>query len=383
MRPSTSRRPNGPVSPGSRGSVEAEFLAAARKFAAPVRGVGLVLISVFGLLAVPGDVLPLGFALLGLVVVGAVVDFRLGASGRARPLVLAFAVGRVAAICAAQEWTGGHPNQWALNALTTTAITFQWEWSPKVALPATAGLLAVDLAVIGLGDGGATALRLVVEVGLTRLAFVLMRRSSRRVDELRERRAALERAEAVALERHRREREYLALLHDTASATFLLVAVHGRDTDPAQVAGYARQDLAVLTGSSGGATTQDSPVDLTTSLRAVVERGPLTVDARWHQGAVVPASVALALVRAVREALANVERHAGVRNAVLSVRGDGERVVVEVEDAGKGFHPDEVPHLRRGIRSSVVERMTAVGGSAAVTSRPGEGTSVRLEWPVG
>jgi signal transduction histidine kinase len=371
------------MSPGSRGSVEGEFLAAARRFAPRVRGIGLVLISVFGLLAVPDDVLPIGFALLGLVVVGAVVDCWVGISGRARPLALAFAVARVAAISATQEWTAGHPNQWALNALTTTAITFQWEWSPKVALPATAGLLAFYLAVVGFGDGSATALRLVVEVGLTRLAFVLMRRSSRRVDELRERRAALERAEAVALERHRREREYLALLHDTASATFLLVAVHGRDTDPAQVADYARHDLAVLTGASGGPTTQDSPVDLTASLRAVADRSPLTVDTRWQAGSVVPASVALALVRAVREALANVERHAGVRHAALSVRGEGERFVVEVDDGGLGFHPDEVPHFRRGIRGSVVERMVAVGGSAAVTSRPGEGTSVRLEWPGG
>ncbi|WP_447002632.1 sensor histidine kinase [Saccharothrix isguenensis] len=363
--------------------MEAEFLATARRFAAPVRGVGLVLISVFGLLAVPGDALPLGFALLGLVVVGAVVDCWVGASGRARPLALAFAVARVAAICATQEWTGGPPHQWALHALTTTAITFQWEWPPRIALPATAGLLAVDLAVVGFGDGSATVLRLVVEVGLTRLAFVLMRRSSKRVDVLRERRAALERAEAVALERHRREREYLALLHDTASATFLLVAVHGRDTDPAQVAEYAQRDLAVLTGSSGGPTPQDSPVDLTASLRAVVERSPLTVHARWRTGSVVPASVALALVRAVREALANVERHAGVRNAALSVHGDGERVVVEVRDAGLGFHLDEVPHFRRGIRGSVVERMTGVGGTATVTSRPGAGTSVRLEWPGG
>jgi signal transduction histidine kinase len=97
----------------------------------------------------------------------------------------------------------------------------------------------------------------------------------------------------------------------------------------------------------------------------------------------VPASVALALVRAVRETLTNVERHAGVRTATLSLRTDGDRVVVDVADAGAGFLPAAVPPARRGLRGSVVERMTAVGGRAEVTSRPGEGTTVRLVWPDG
>lgn len=367
------------------GSVEAGFVTSARRFAGPVRGITLVLISAFGLLAVPDGALPLGFAVLGLVVAGAAVDCWAGLramAGWAGWAALAFAVARVVAICATQEQTGGASGQWAVNALTTTAITAQWDWSPRVTVPVTAGLLAVELAFAG-GDGGAIVARLVIECVLARLAFVLLRRSSRHVDELRTRRAALARAEAMSLERHRREREYLALLHDTASSTFLLVAVHGQDTEPAQVAEYARHDLAVLTGAAGGPAAQDTPVDLKASLRTVVDRGPLTVEPRWQDGMLVPASVALALVRAVRETLTNVERHAGVRTATLSAHTEDGRVVVAVTDTGTGFRPDEVPRSRRGIRGSVVERMTAVGGSAAVTSRPGEGTTVRLVWPRG
>lgn len=372
-----------PVAEFTPGSVEAEFLASARRYAAVVRGLVLLLISAFGLLALPGDALPLGFALFGLVVVGAVVDCLDGFSGRLAPLTLTFAVARVAAICVTQEWGGGQPNQWALNALTTTAITMQWEWPPKVSLPVTAGLLAVHMTMVGVGERGAIGLRLLVECLMARLAFVLLQHSSRRVDLLRARREALARAEAVAVARHRQERELLALLHDTASATFLLVAAHGRDTDPGQVAEYARHDLKVLTGATGGQTSQDRPVDLNIALRSVVDRSPLTVDVLWREGAVVPASVALALVRAVREALANVERHAGVRDATLSIHVEGGRVVVAVDDVGVGFRLGEVPHSRRGIRGSVIERMTAAGGRALVTSRPGAGTSVRLVWPGG
>ncbi|MFE2753624.1 sensor histidine kinase [Actinosynnema sp. NPDC059335] len=353
------------------GQVESELLAAVARFAGPVRGVGVTLISAFGVLSVPTEALPLGLGLFGLVLVGAVADF----SSPKPALVLA--VARVVALCAAHDQIGG-TGQWTLNVLTTTAITLHWEWSPKVAVPTTAALLVVHVTAVGWD--GAAVLRVVVECTLARAAYLLLRRSSRRVDELRVRRAASERAEAVALERRRREREYLALLHDTASATFLMVAVHGREADPAEVAGYARRDLDLLTGTSG--VPRDSAVDVGSSLRAVVERSPLAVDARWEP-AEVPASVALALVRAVREALANVERHAGTGAAQLRVRAsDGGGVVVEVTDAGPGFDVGAVSGHRRGLRGSVVERMAAAGGRAEVTSRPGR-TTVRLAWPHG
>ena len=352
------------------GQVENELLTAFARFAGPVRGVGLVLISLFGVLTVPGGALPSGLALCGLVLVGAVADFR------APRVALVLAVVRVVALCAAQEEFGGG-GAWALNVLTTTAITLQWEWGPKVTVPTTAGLLVVYLTAVSWD--GAVVSRVVVECVLARLALLLLRRSSRRVDELRTRRVAMERLEAVALERRRREREYLALLHDTASATFLMVAVNGREADPAEVAGYARRDLELLTGSAGG--PRDSAVDVGSSLRAVVERSSLDVDARW-ESVVVPASVALALVRAVREALTNVERHAGTGAARVRVRGTGQGVEVEVTDEGCGFDVAAVSGHRRGLRGSVVERMAAVGGRAEVTSRPGR-TTVRLEWSGG
>jgi signal transduction histidine kinase len=345
------------------GSVEAEFVASARRYAAPVRGIGLVLIGVFGLLAVPEEATPLGLALFGLVLAGAAVDCW----AKPQAVILTFAIARAAALCATQEWTDGE--QWALNSLTTTAITLFWEWSPKVAIPVTAALLTIQLTITGEG-----ILRLALECALARLAYLLLRRSSRRVDELRAKQAALKREEAVAQERRAQEREYLALLHDTASTTFLLVAIHGQHTEPERVAEYARHDLSVLT------ERHDSPVDLRTSLQAVVDRSPLTVDVRWRGNAPVPAKVALALVRAVREALANVERHAGIPTATIDIDVDGQVIVA---DTGNGFQPEDVPSSRRGLRGSVVERMAAAGGSATVTSSPGAGTTVRLEWPHG
>lgn len=352
------------------------------RLAGPVRGTVLLLISVFGVLATPAGALPLGFGLLALALVAAVAELVAGKTGRGRPVALALAMLRAAAICGTQFLTApeaGEINQWALNVLTLTAITLQWEWPPKVTVPAVACLLAIQVVPLGVEDGLSTALRVLIEATLSRGAFLLMLRTTRRVDLLRERRARLAREESLAQERRRQEREYLAVLHDTASATFLTVAQRGETTDPAEVAEYARRDLAILTGESGG-SGQDSMVDLESSLRGVLAQSPVQVDARWSPIPPMPASAALALVRAVREALVNIDRHAGTSEARLTVQHG---VRVTVRDEGRGFDPAGTPAQRRGVRVSLVERMAAAGGRAKVTSAPGAGTTVELVWPDG
>ncbi|MFC5289916.1 sensor histidine kinase [Actinokineospora guangxiensis] len=352
--------------PGSgRGDVEAAFALSARRFAAAVRGCVVVLVSAFGVLGVSVPV-----AVFGVVVAGAAVDWWVAVTGRAAWAGLAAAVLRVVVVC----WAAGQ-SEWALQVVTMTAITVQWEWRARVAVPVAGLLLAVHLAT---GGGGvAVVVRVVVECALARLGFALARRSSRRVDELRVRRAELDLAESTSVARRLREREYLALLHDTASSTFLLVAAGGADVSKEKVAEYARHDLSVLTSEP---PESRGPVDLGASLAVVVSRVPLAVDARLPGGVLVPAPVALAVVRSVREALSNVVRHAGVGDAQVEARAGGRGVVVTVTDTGRGFRAEEVPSASRGIRGSVVERMAAVGGRAAVTSQPGRGTTVRLEW---
>jgi signal transduction histidine kinase len=58
------------------------------------------------------------------------------------------------------------------------------------------------------------------------------------------------------------------------------------------------------------------------------------------------------------------------------------RLIVTVADDGAGFDPD-APGLRsrRLGLTSMEERARGLGGSLAVVSRPGEGTTVTLEVP--
>jgi signal transduction histidine kinase len=92
----------------------------------------------------------------------------------------------------------------------------------------------------------------------------------------------------------------------------------------------------------------------------------------------VPAEVAGAFAAASAQALANVVRHAGTTHARLVLRVEGDTLIVEVTDRGRGFDPAAVPPHRYGLREAVDARMRAVGGHAEISSTPGGGTRIRL-----
>ncbi|MEA5363033.1 ATP-binding protein [Amycolatopsis sp., V23-08] len=353
------------------GPVEAQFRASVTRFAGPARAVATTVVGIFGVVAAPGGFLP--FGLLALTLVAGAADVF---AGRRTSFVLGAV--RAGAVVACQPWITSVPGEaslWAVNVLTITAITWQWEHPPRLTGPALVVLLAV-----GIGeDWLLVALRVVVESVLARAAFVLLVRSTARTDAARAEQAALEQAAALERDRRRREREYLALLHDTASATFLAVA-SGAAADPSTVAGYAARDLAILTGTH---REEDTPADLEAGLRATLARRAVPVEAVWEPVPLIPASAALALVRATEEALRNAERHAGADSVSVRLGSSPGGVTVTITDDGRGFDPAAVSPARRGVRGSVVERMRAAGGTAEVTSSPGAGTAVTLRWSRG
>lgn len=102
----------------------------------------------------------------------------------------------------------------------------------------------------------------------------------------------------------------------------------------------------------------------------------------------VPLIIKIALFRILQEALSNIRRHAGVPQATIRLHMNGEMLVMEIEDHGKGFSPPplvgplatEHPiHIGlRGMR----ERAVTVNGEFSVLSKAGEGTCVKVEIPV-
>lgn len=91
------------------------------------------------------------------------------------------------------------------------------------------------------------------------------------------------------------------------------------------------------------------------------------------------------LFEAARELLFNTVKHAGELTASLRVERVGDEVRLTVEDRGRGF---DLARLDSGAVGSglglfsIRERLAALGGHAAVCSRPGEGTRITLSLPL-
>lgn len=88
-----------------------------------------------------------------------------------------------------------------------------------------------------------------------------------------------------------------------------------------------------------------------------------------------------AMVAAAREAMVNAANHSGADTvSVFSEVADG-GISIFVKDRGAGFEVTDTWSGHRGIERSIVGRLDRVGGSARITSAPGEGTEVELTVP--
>jgi signal transduction histidine kinase len=197
-------------------------------------------------------------------------------------------------------------------------------------------------------------------------------------------------ARAVAIEAASRERERLAAdIHDSVLQVLAYVRRRGQEAGgeaaeigrlageqearlrsliangPAEAVVAGEQDLrALLTGLAHGRVTVSGPA------------GPV----------LLPREVAVAVAGAVGAALENVRCHAGAEaRAWVFVEDEETGVTVSVRDDGVGFAEGRLAAAaaegRLGVPLSIRARMTNVGGTAEVISRPGEGTEVELWVP--
>ena len=65
----------------------------------------------------------------------------------------------------------------------------------------------------------------------------------------------------------------------------------------------------------------------------------------------------------------------------MFVEADDAELTGFVRDTGRGFDPATIADDRRGISESIVGRIQRLGGTALLTSSPGEGTEVELRVP--
>jgi signal transduction histidine kinase len=195
---------------------------------------------------------------------------------------------------------------------------------------------------------------------------------------------------AQDLERRRLERN----LHDGAQQHLVALKVKLGlagilvDRDPAKAAATLQQ----LKGDADEAleTLRDlargiyPPLLADKGLRVALESQarkatvPVTVEAegvaRYSQ------DVEATVYFCVLEALQNVQKYAGATRVVVRLCADGGSLTFSVTDDGEGF--DSAIARKGAGLTNMADRIDALGGSVAVTSRPGAGTTVHGELPV-
>ena len=94
----------------------------------------------------------------------------------------------------------------------------------------------------------------------------------------------------------------------------------------------------------------------------------------------LPDEMEIAIFRIVQECLTNIHRHSGSATARISLKSEGDRVVVQVRDAGKGIPGEKLGLIesgRGGIGfAGMRERLRQLGGSLELQSTDA-GTTVR------
>ena len=97
-------------------------------------------------------------------------------------------------------------------------------------------------------------------------------------------------------------------------------------------------------------------------------------------GIVLSGNEEMHLLRIVREALSNIERHAAAGAASVDIVVDAYRsVTVRISDDGRGFDPATTPGGHFGV-NIMHDRAQILGGRLDVASAPGQGTTVTLQF---
>jgi signal transduction histidine kinase len=84
------------------------------------------------------------------------------------------------------------------------------------------------------------------------------------------------------------------------------------------------------------------------------------------------------IYRVAQEAVTNVAKHAKAKTLNVNLEFTEEKVTLTVHDDGVGFDVEKKDKANNYGLQGMQERAQLVGGELTVTSKPGEGTTVKL-----
>jgi signal transduction histidine kinase len=92
-------------------------------------------------------------------------------------------------------------------------------------------------------------------------------------------------------------------------------------------------------------------------------------------------TVSTALFRIAQGTLSNVARHAGAGKVTISLKREGDQVILTVTDDGRGFDPAKVAGASFGL-IAMRERALSLGGDLSIESEPRRGTTITARLPI-
>jgi signal transduction histidine kinase len=201
------------------------------------------------------------------------------------------------------------------------------------------------------------------------------------------RRSAVLLAQALRAEAATAERERLARsIHDSVLQVLARVRkrgleVGGEAAELAKLAGEQEVALRNLVAAAPTDSTVDGEIDLRPGLQLLAT--PRVQVSTPATQVMLKAATAGELHSLVREALSNVDKHAGAdARAWVLLEDLGEEVVLSVRDDGPGIPEGRIASAARegrmGIAKSIKGRVESLGGTLELQTGPGEGT----EWEV-
>ena len=110
---------------------------------------------------------------------------------------------------------------------------------------------------------------------------------------------------------------------------------------------------------------------------------PIHIDAAVFER--LPSTIETTLYRIVQEALTNAVKHAKASNVWIHAWRENLVLCCSVRDDGAGFtiHQDKNPPLRKGLGLVAMrERVSAIGGTLQIQSRPDHGTELSIRIPL-
>jgi signal transduction histidine kinase len=94
----------------------------------------------------------------------------------------------------------------------------------------------------------------------------------------------------------------------------------------------------------------------------------------------IPDSLKTVLFRVMQEAMNNVAKHSKADLIRLTLRKTADKIELFINDNGAGF---DLESIRQGVGlTSMRERTELLGGTFAVESILGKGTTIRASWPI-